>query len=230
MVLNIGQVTDGLWYGTYKDKNNVTYNMCPSKGEAYVMADFWMTFLIKTDACSSTNQDNLKAIVKLPYGINSDKKITIKKGGVFMWLTADNQAIDRKEKSPTGSGTLVIDNNGTKTMTLTMTDASVWSLTLDPSTTTPKTDVVQDFTKTAGQYKGRVNSDVAGSDFSISSNGVLSGKIVTPLAGMGSTQYSCDILAGKLEPGFKGYYLISKTPVKLTCTSSSTPSSTEAMA
>jgi hypothetical protein len=219
-------VADGLWYGTYKDKTNTIYNMCQSQGDAYVMADFWMTFLIKTDACNSTNKNNLKAIVKLPYSINSDKKVTIKKGGIFMWLTADEKEIDRKEKSPTGSGTLVVDSNGGTTMTLNMSDSGVWALTLDPSTTTPKTDIVKDFTKTAGQYKGRLEADVAGTDFSISSNGVLSGKIVSPLGALLSTNYTCDILSGKLEPGFKGYYLISKTPVKLSCTSLSTPTKT----
>lgn len=215
---------DGYWYGTYFHKpSNTSYSLCQSQGDFLATADGWMTgFLHAGTSCPVTG---LAGYMRIPYRVDSAGNIFVLQGGTTIQMDANENPIGISNL-PSGTGTVINGTSANRTIALVLSDGSTLSLTLDQTTTAPKTAVVQNFTKTQGQYLGRTSSDVAGTNFTLSAEGSISGVLVfAPLDNSTGDIHTCAIQNGAnaLQSGYAGYYLI-KT-MGLVCTKRSDGSS-----
>ena len=210
---------DGLWYGTYYNaQDKVTYTLCQNQGDMIITADGWMTVFLHTNA--SCSGDGLSGYMRVPYRIDTAYNISVLYGGTLITLDANELPVATLKVS-TGTGAASVPTSANRTIAINFVDGSVLSVTLDANTTTPKSVVVQDFSKTQGQYLGRSNSDVVGTNLTLTADGSLSGTLVfvPVLVTANSGADTCTISSANkaMQPGYAGYYLIKS--MALSCTS-----------
>jgi hypothetical protein len=206
---------DGFWFGTYYHMpTQKTYQICQSQGDSIITADGWITiFGQASTSCPHSSGVVLEVFIRANFSINpTTNKVTINKGFVLTMDSTGNN-VDSVTELSKGSGELTnvtSPNTAATNLKITLNDGSIFDANWDPTTTAPKTAVVQDFSLTAGRYIGRSNSDVVGSDFAISNTGALTGTLKEVFGAPINKTYTCAIVpsTGYLVPKFTGYYMI----------------------
>lgn len=214
---------DGFWFGTYYDKvKDKTYQICKEQGDSIITADSWITLILQADAvCPHANDTPVIGIIRASFSINPITNAVIINNGYSVAYESTGTIPQSTSQIPKGSGYL---SNSTNPNTISahllinFNDGSKLDVNWDPNTSAPKTEVVKSFSMTTGKYVGRSDSDVFGTDFTVSENGELSGKLVESFLAPINKTYTCNIFTktGYLIPGFTGYYMINN--LRLSCT------------